>query len=251
MTIGDYAPVRGLEMYYEVHGTGRPVVLLHGGVLTIGLSFGDLLPELARDRQVIAVELQGHGRTADIDREMTLPELAADVVALLEHLGLERADLFGFGLGGLVALELATAALERVDRLILASTHYRTDGYHEEILDPAQFATSTRMPTEADVREMRETYERLAPEPGHFEQMTAKLSRTVPDIPGWSAEQLRAIPAETLLLFGDNDFVRLEHAVEMAGLIPHSRLGVLPGTTHNELTRRTELVLPMVRSFLG
>ncbi|KAA9157185.1 alpha/beta hydrolase [Amycolatopsis acidicola] len=251
MTTRDYAPVRGLQMYYEVHGAGRPLVLLHGGVHTVELTFGALLPDLARDRQVIAAELQGHGRTADIDREMTLPELAADVLALLDHLGLERADFFGFSLGGLVALQLVITAPERVGRLVLASTHYRAEGYHEEILDPALWAGSRRMPTDADFAEMRKSYERVAPDPGHFEQLTAKLSKNVPVIEGWRAEQLRAIPAKTLLLFGDNDFIRLEHAVEMAGLIPDAQLGILPDTTHTGLPRHPELVLPMVRPFLG
>ena len=90
-----YAPVNGLQMYYEVHGTGRPLVLLHGGLQTIDLSFGDLWPELAASRQVIATELQGHGRTADIDRDIDLPNLAGDVAGLLDHLGIDRADVFG------------------------------------------------------------------------------------------------------------------------------------------------------------
>jgi pimeloyl-ACP methyl ester carboxylesterase len=248
--MSDYAAVNGLKMYYEVHGQGRPVVLLHGGLLTFDLSFGPMLPRLAAGRQVIGAELQGHGRTADIDRPVTPANLAADVVALLDELGLERADLFGFSLGGLVALELATAHPERVDRLVLASAHYRPDGYHDDIRDPALQAGSTRMPTEADFAEMAQAYQRVAPEPERFESLMAKASQAVARFEGWTADQLRAITAPTLLIFGDNDFVRLDHATEMAGLIPGAQLAVLPGTTHSGVLRRTELVLPMVESFL-
>ena len=145
-----YAPVNGLRMYYEVHGTGRPLVLLHGGLMTIDLSFGDIWPELATDRQVIATELQGHGRTADIDRDIELRYLAGDVAALLDHLGIGQADVLGFSLGGGVALQLALDQPDRVGRVILASVSYASDGFHAEISDPAQHATSTRMPTAED-----------------------------------------------------------------------------------------------------
>jgi pimeloyl-ACP methyl ester carboxylesterase len=245
-----YATVNGLKMYYETHGEGRPVVLLHGGLHTIDLSFGPMLPRLATGRQAIGVDLQGHGHTADIDRPITLPNLAGDVVALLDELGIERADLFGFSLGGLVALELVTSHPERVDRLILASAHYQANGYHDDIRDPALQAGSTRMPTEADFAEMVQTYQRVAPEPERFGSVAAKLTAAVPEIDGWSADALRAITAPTLLIVGDNDFVRLDHAVEMKDLIPAARLAVLPGTTHANVLRRTELVLPMVESFL-
>src|SRR5271154_3713533 len=149
-----YAPVNGLRMYYEVHGTGRPLVLLHGGLMTIDLSFGDIGPELAADRQVITTELQGHGRTADIDRDIELRYLASDVAALLDHLGTGQADVLGFSLGGGVALQLALDHPDRVGRLILVSVSYAGDGYHQEISDPSQHATSTRMPTPEDFRQM-------------------------------------------------------------------------------------------------
>lgn len=249
--MSDYAIVNGVTMYYEKHGEGRPVVLMHGGLHTLDVSFGPMLPRLATGRQAIGVELQGHGHTADVDRPITLANLADDIVALLDELGLERADLFGFSLGGLVALQLVTSHPERVDRLILASTHYRADGYHDDIRDPALQAESTRMPTEADFGEMVEAYRRVAPEPGRFESVAAKLMQAVPEIDGWPADALRAITAPTLLIFGDNDFIKLDHAAAMKELIPGAQLAVLPGTTHANVLRRTELVLPMVESFLG
>jgi pimeloyl-ACP methyl ester carboxylesterase len=250
MTQG-YAPVNGLQMYYEVHGTGRPLVLLHGGLMTIELSFDAVRPELATDRQVIATELQGHGRTADIDRDIDLRYLAGDVAALLDHLGIGQADVLGFSLGGGVALQLALDHPDRVGRIILASVSYASDGYHAEILDPAQQATSTRMPTAEDFLQMREAYARLAPDPGHFEAFAAKTSQAAGSLKGWTAAELGRIGAPTLLVFGDHDFIRLEHAVEMHALIPGAQLAVLPGATHMGVMRRTDLIVPLVRDFLG
>jgi pimeloyl-ACP methyl ester carboxylesterase len=249
-----YAAVNGLRMYYEVHGDGgggRPLVLLHGGVTTIELSFVDVLPELAAGRQVIATELQGHGRTADIERDIDLGFLAGDVAALLDHLGAGRADVLGFSLGGGVALQLALDHPDRVGRLISVSAGYASDGFHPEISDPARYATSTRMPTADDFRQMREAYDRLAPDPGHFEQFAVKTSRAANNLKGWTAAELGRISAPTLLVFGDHDFIRLEHAVRMHELIPGAQLAVLPGTTHMGVLRRADLIVPLVTGFLN
>lgn len=252
-----YAPVNGLRMYYEVHGEGgdqgptRPLVLLHGGLLTIDLSFGPVLPELAAGRQVIAAELQGHGRTADIERDIDLSVLASDVAGLLDHLGVGQADVLGFSLGGGVALQLTLDRPDRVGRLIAVSVSYAGDGFHPEISDPAQHATSTRMPTEEDFRQMREAYERLAPDPGHFEVFAAKTSQAANTLRGWTAAELGSITAPTLLVFGDHDFIRLEHAVRMHELITGAQLAVLPGATHMGVLRRADLIVPLVAGFLG
>src|SRR5215472_14088482 len=140
-----YAPVNGLQLYYEIRGSGRPLVLLHGGLLTIDLTFGPLLEPLAASRQVIAVELQGHGHTADTGRPLTIEALAGDVIALLNHLGIAEADLFGFSLGGLVAYAIALAAPERVGRLIAASADaHRPPGRESAPLG------EDRLPTAAD-----------------------------------------------------------------------------------------------------
>ncbi|GAA1978758.1 alpha/beta fold hydrolase [Amycolatopsis minnesotensis] len=245
-----YAQVNGLNLYYEVHGTGKPLVVLHGGLLTIELSFGALLPELSATRQVIAVELQGHGHTADTSRDLTLANLADDVAGLLDHLGVDRADLFGFSLGGLVAIQVALSHPGRVDRLLLAATHFRSDGYHDEIRDPALWASSTRMPTEADFAAMREAYASTAPDPGHFPEFMAKVSTVPGTVDAWSLDDLRGITAPTLLVIGDHDFVRVEHAARMRDLIGGAQLAVLPGTTHSGLLGRKELVLPLVDFFL-
>lgn len=243
-----YAPVNGLKMYYEVHGAGRPLLMLHGGMLTIESSFGDLLPELARDRQVIAAELQGHGRTADIERPPSIAAFGDDIAGLLDHLGLERADLFGFSLGGLTALQTAVRHQERVGHLVLASVHYRQDGYHPEIHEPG--SRSPLLPTARDFQGMREAYAAVAPDPDRFEAFAARLGAVVAGMPGWSEDELRAIDRPALLVVGDHDFVRLEHAVDMHHLMPRSRLAVLPGATHIDVMRRTDLLLPMLRTFL-
>jgi len=250
VTQSGYAPVNGLRMYYEVHGEGRPLVLLPGGLHTIDLSFGDLLPGLTAGRQVIGTELQGHGRTADISRDMDVRFLAGDVAGLLDHLGVDQADVLGFSLGGSVALQLALDHPGRVGRLIVASAGYAADGFHQEISDPARHATSTRMPTEDDFRQMREAYLRLAPDPGHFGAFMAKTSQAANSFKGWPAEELSRITAPALLVFGDHDFIRLEHAVEMHALIPGAQLAVLPGATHLSLLHRADLMLPLIGGFL-
>lgn len=253
MVNSGYAPVNGLRMYYEGHGQGgpgRPLVLLHGGLQTIELSFGAVLGQLAAERQVIATELQGHGRTADIERDLEPGLLAGDVAALLDHLGVDQADVLGFSLGGTVAVQLALDHPDRVGRLIPVSVSYAGDGYHQEISDPARHATSTRMPTEEDFRQMREAYARVAPDPGHFDAFWAKTARAAGSLKGWTPGELGRITAPTLLVFGDHDFVRLEHAVQVHGLIPGAQLAVLPGATHVGVLRRADLVVPLVNGFL-
>jgi pimeloyl-ACP methyl ester carboxylesterase len=245
-TTGRYAPVNGLQLYYEEHGSGdHPLVLLHGGLHTIDLSFGPLIPLLAPSHRLIAVEMQGHGRTADIDREPTYDNLADDVAALLDHLGVERADVFGFSLGGLVGIELGLRHPARVDRLVLAAAHCRPEGYHD-LSDPA----SVRMPTPAEFAEMEEAYRRVAPDPDHFEALSEKLNGVVHSDPGWSDEDMRRIAAPVLLVIGDTDFVRIEHAAQMLDLIPDAQLAVLPGTRHTEVPYRTDVLVPMLASFL-
>jgi pimeloyl-ACP methyl ester carboxylesterase len=247
-----YAKVNGLEMYYELHGgedaPGRPLVLLHGGILTVDLAFGAVLPALADTRRIVAPELQGHGHTADTDREITLPNLACDVVALLDDLGIAQADLFGFSLGALTALEVAVRHPERVGRLVLASAQYTQDGYHDEVRAPDY--SSPLLPSQADFQEMADAYAAVSPHPEHFQDFLAKCSTAAHGPLPWTADDLRALEAPTLLVIGDTDFVRVEHAAEMHRLIPRSRLAVLPDTTHMSLMKRTSLLLPMLDEFL-
>jgi pimeloyl-ACP methyl ester carboxylesterase len=235
---GNYAEVNGLNMYYEIHGTGQPLVLLHGAYMTIDL-MGEIVPALAGSRQVIAVELQGHGHTADIDRSLSYELMADDIAALIEHLALEKADLFGYSMGGGVALQVAIRHPEVVRKLVVASASYTSEGMHPGLLEmiptltPEAFAGSP----------IEEAYLRSAPNPDDFPTLVAKMKRLDMEPFAWPAEDIGGIAAPTLLIVGDSDAIRLEHAVELFGLLgggvmgdlvglPKSQLAVLPGTTH-------------------
>jgi pimeloyl-ACP methyl ester carboxylesterase len=256
-----YAPVNGLEMYYEVHGTGQPLVVLHGAYMTIG-TMGEVVQGLAEARRVIAVELQGHGRTADVDRPLTYEQMADDVAALIGHLGIEQADVFGYSMGGGVALQVAVRHPEVVRKLVVASASYTSDGMHPELLEmiptiaPEAFAGSP----------IEEAYLRTAPNPDDFPNLVAKLKRLDMEPFAWPPEDIREIAAPTLLIVGDSDAIRLEHAVELFRLLgggvmgdlaglPKPQLAVLPGTTHfvppgSAVLDRTDWLVPMIGGFL-
>jgi len=239
-----YAPVNGLDLYYEIRGRGKPLVLLHGGVHTIDLTFGPLLEPLAAGRQVIAVEFQGHGHTADTGRPMTIEALAGDVVALLDQLGIAEADLFGFSLGGLVACAVAVGAPDRVGRLIVASADpHRPPGRESAPID------DDRLPTRDDYLAMRDAYRAVAPDPGHFDEGAARTSAMVHEFPGWT-DELRSLRAPTLLVFGDRDFSPLADVAELFGLLPDAQLAVLPATTHVGVTQRPAAMLALITPFL-
>src|SRR3712207_6215021 len=169
---GNYAEVNGLNMYYEIHGTGQPLVLLHGAYMTID-AMGEVVPALAETQQVITVELQGHGRTADIDRPLSYEQMADDVAALLGHLGIERADVFGYSMGGAAALQVAIRHPEVVRKLVVASASYTSDGAHPELMEMIPSTT----PEVFAGTPIEEEYLRLAPNPGDFPTLVAKLKR--------------------------------------------------------------------------
>jgi len=251
MTTNGYADVNGLHMYYEIHGDeGTPLVLLHGGVMTIDLNFAGLIPTLAKKHRVIGVEFQGHGRTADIDRDMTYADLASDVVGLLDHLGIDRAHVLGHSLGGGVTLELAVHHGHRLRSAVPISASVRPDGAHPDLADPSTYATSPIMPTAQDFADMAEAYARLSPHPEQFEALPMRTMTTIESWTGWTDEQLAAITAPTLIVQGDHDFTLNDHAALMQRLIPGSQLLVLPGTTHMQATRRADLLLPALERFL-
>src|SRR3954469_9734761 len=239
-----YAPVNGLQLYYEVRGSGRPLVLLHGGLMTIDLNFGSMVEPLARNHRVVAVELQGHGHTADVDRPMTIEDQADDVVALLDHLEIADADLFGFSLGGIVACAVALRAADRGGKLILASADvYRPPAHDTAPID------DDRLPTPADFQEMRDAYEAVAPDPEHFDAFGERLTAIVHGFAGWT-DELRTLRAPTLLMFGDRDFVPLPDVVATAEVLPNAQLAVLPGTTHVGMARRPNELLALMTPFL-
>jgi pimeloyl-ACP methyl ester carboxylesterase len=235
-----YAPVNDLRMYYEIHGEGgeAPLVILHGAYMTVE-GFGGLLPALAATRQVIVPEMQGHGRTADVDRPITYEQMADDTAALLRHLAIGQADVFGFSMGGGIALQFAIRHPDLLRKLVVASASFRLDGLHPELL--ALIPSMT--PELFEGSPGKEIYDRVAPRPEDFPTLVAKLKQldTVPF--AWPPEDIRGIAAPTLLIFGDSDSVRLEHAVELFNLLgggvmgdlvglPTSQLVVLPGTAH-------------------
>jgi len=190
------------------------------------------------------VELQGHGHTADTGRPITIEALAGDVVALLDHLEIAEADLFGFSLGGFVAYAVALGAPARVGRLIVASADaHRPPGRESVPLD------DDRMPTPADFQAMRDAYSAVAPDPAHFDEFAAKASTMVHEFPGWT-DDLRSLQAPTLLIFGDRDFSPLTDVVELFGLVPNAQLAVLPGTTHMGVSRRTDALPALITPFL-
>ena len=235
---GSYASVNGLNMYYEIHGAGKPLLALHGAYMTIE-TMGEIVPSLAQTRQVIAVELQGHGHTADIDRPLSYEQMADDVTALLAEIGIEKADVLGYSMGGGVALQIAVRHPEVVRKLVVASASYTSDGMYPELLamipsiTPEVFAGSP----------MEEAYLCTAPNPEDFPNLIAKLRQLDMEPYAWPPEDIQGIVAPTLLIIGDSDAIRPEHAVELFRLLgggvmgdlaglPKSQLAVLPGTTH-------------------
>jgi pimeloyl-ACP methyl ester carboxylesterase len=251
-----YAPVNGLNMYYEVHGTGQPLLVLHGAFMTIEL-MGKLVPELARSRQVIAVELQAHGRTADIDRPITYEHLADDSAALLRHLGIDKADVYGYSLGGGVALQVTIRHPEVVRKLVVVSASSTSDGLYPEVLAAIEQIT----PDLFNGTPWREAYDRTAPDPEAFPALMAKLKQLDMTPFAWPPEAVQAITAPTLIVVGDSDGTRPEHAVEMFRLrgggvfgditgLPEAQLAILPGTTHVGMLERADWLLAMIPPFL-
>jgi pimeloyl-ACP methyl ester carboxylesterase len=245
------ADIDGLPLWYEEHGDpgGPPLVALHGGVHTFGLSFGDVLPWLTQDRRVIGVELQGHGHTPDTGRPMSFERFADDVAALLDHLGVEQADLWGYSLGALTATGVAIRHPAKVRRLVLAAVNIRPDGYHPEITAPEQ--DDPRLPTEEEFRAWQAAYDAVAPNPDDFLPFLERLQPVVHDWAGWTDDEVRSVTAPTFLVIGDRDFVRLDHAAEMLDLFPDCRLAVLPATLHTEVMQRSETLRTLVEPFLA
>jgi pimeloyl-ACP methyl ester carboxylesterase len=252
-----YAPVNGLQMYYEIHGEGFPLILIHGAFSGIGTSFERVLPGLAKTHQVIGIELQAHARTADIDRPLLLETLADDVAALLGYLNIKQADLFGYSMGAAVALRVVLQHPKVVRKLILASAAFNANGIHPGLME----GLGNMKPEMMLGSPWHDEYVRLAPDPDHFAEFFAKkteMDRQTKDVP---AEQIQNIKSPVLIIIGDSDLVRPEHAVEMFRLLgggvfgdlaglPNSRLAILPGTTHVGVSTRGDWLVSMIDEFL-
>jgi pimeloyl-ACP methyl ester carboxylesterase len=245
-----YAPVNGLRLYYEIHGKpakdGVPLVLLHGGGSTIGTSFAKLIPLVSKSREVIAFEQQGHGHTADVDRPFSFTQSDDDAAALLRHLRVAKADFFGYSNGGHICLEIALRHPELVRLLVIESAFFSRDGTDPRFWQGFESAKLDDMPAE-----LKEAYLATAPHPEQLPTFFAKSVQRMREFRGWTPEQIRSIAAPTLLLLGDRDIVRVDHAAQMQRLLPDARLAVLPGADHMAVTRRASEVAGIVDEFLG
>jgi pimeloyl-ACP methyl ester carboxylesterase len=255
--VSGYGHVNGLDMYYEIHGAGPPLVLLHGAMGTIESCFERLLPRLAVTRTVVAVELQGHGHTADIDRPLSYQQMADDTVALVRTLDIEVADFVGYSMGGAVALQIAMRHPEVVRRLVDAGgSSYDSRGLYPEVIDA--FETG---PPDLSGSVWQQAYAKVAPDPGAWPTLVAKVNELDRQFPGWTDDQVRAVRTPTMLIIGDADIVRPEHTVAMFRLLggggvgdlidaPPSQLAILPGTSHVGLLERVEWLQSMIIPFL-
>jgi pimeloyl-ACP methyl ester carboxylesterase len=257
-TSAGYVNVGALDVYYERHGHGASLVLLHGAMGTIDSCFAGLLPELAHQFEVIAVELQGHGRTRDIARPLTYEGMAGDMAALLEALEIARAHFVGYSLGGAVALQLALDRPELVDHLVYAGgVAFDTSGVHPELM--ANFESFD--PHELDGTRWHEAYRQVAPDPDAWTSLVVKVNQLDRAGVSWPRERLAAMQVPTLLIIGDADIVRPEHTVEMFRLLgggvpgdlvglPPAQLAVLPGTSHVGVLDRVDWLSSMILAFL-
>jgi pimeloyl-ACP methyl ester carboxylesterase len=223
-TAGRYAQVNGLRMYYETHGEGRPLVLVHGGGSTIESNFGRVLPALARAHRVVAVELQAHGHTADVDRPYSFEQDADDIAALLAHLRIPSADLLGFSNGGMTSLQVAIRHPKVVKRLVLASALFKREGMQPGFWEGLEHATLADMPAP-----LKAAYLKANPDPEGLGAMFDRDRRRMLDFRGFPEADIRAIEAPALVLGGDRDVIRVEHLVELARTLPRARLAILPG----------------------
>ena len=259
---GQYADVNGINLYYETHGSGRPLILLHGG-LGSGEMFGPILPALTANHQVIAPDLQGHGRTADVDRPLSIETMADDIAALIKHLGLEKPDVMGYSLGGGVALVTALRHPEVVGRLIVVSAHIRRNAIYPEL-----FAQQAQVGPDA-VEFMKDTpmyqlYQRVAPRPEDFGRLLGKIGDSMAKDFDFT-EEVRGLKVPTLIVAADADMAPPSHYVEFFALLDGGQrdggwmaegrpkgghaLAILPGLTHYNIFA-SPLLAAVATSFL-
>jgi pimeloyl-ACP methyl ester carboxylesterase len=252
--IKEYADVNGIKMYYEIHGSGFPLVLIHGGGSTINTSFRKILPLLATTHMVIAVELQAHGHTSDRDTPESFGQDADDVAELLQQLDVKVADIFGFSNGGNSAMQLAIRHPQLPRKLILASSFYKRNGLYSEFWSGMENASFSDMP-----QLYKDEFLRINNQPAALMNMFKKDSQRMQTFKDWLDEDICSITAPALIVIGDQDVVTPEHAVEMYRLMSNARLAILPGThgsymgeamTYNETSRIPELFVAMIEDFL-
>ena len=242
---GEYAEVNGINLYFETLGTGRPLILLHGG-LGSGEMFGPILPALAAQHQVIAVDLQGHGRTADIDRPIDIRLMADDIAALIDHLGLDKPDVVGYSLGGGVAFFTAVKYPEKVGRLVMTSANIRRDAIPAEMLAQQAQVNAAAAEFMKDTP-MYKLYQEVAPRPEDFPRLLDKLGESMAQDFDYT-EEVRSLQVPTMIVAADADMAPPSHYVEMFKLLDGGlrdggwmgegrpkgghALAILPGLTH-------------------
>ena len=253
---GARVKVNGMQLYYEVSGAGEPLVVLHGAYMNIP-SMGAIIPQLARTHRVYALELQGHGRTTDIDRPITYQHMADDVAAFMDAVGLAKADVFGYSMGSAVGLQLAIRHPAKVSRLVAASVAYDVKGWQPaftEMIPTMTVEMMVGMPFAAD-------YRKLAPNPDGFPELARKLIALEKEPMAWE-EQVKTVKAPVLVIAGDADVVTLEHSValfrllgggmmgDMGKPLSPSRLAILPATSHTAVITQSDLLLALIEPFL-
>ncbi|HTU61483.1 MAG TPA: alpha/beta fold hydrolase [Polyangiales bacterium] len=238
---GRRAQVNGLDMYFEMHGRGRPIILLHGGLATIESAFGIVQQALACSRKVIAAEQQAHGRTPDIERNLSYMHMADDTAELLRQLDLGPVDVFGFSMGGATALQLALRHPGLVRKLALVSSPYSPNGYHERA---AEAMLSTPAEHES-LDAQRDSFARVSARPEHFARTVTRTKQAISGDSGLRARDLRAIRADTLLVTGDRGLVRMDHTEDMQRQLPNARLKVFDCDDHDpNIVRRAAALVP-------
>jgi pimeloyl-ACP methyl ester carboxylesterase len=242
--VSGYAPVNGLDMYYEITGEGEPLIYIPAAFAFAGMTD---FPELSKRWRVVQVDLQGHGRTADIARPLSFEQHASDVVALMRHLEIGRAHLFGWSYGGLIAMLIAMRNPERVDRV---ATYGSLFGTAQDAIRPDKFGPPVESTPDGIAHQFaREHYKRVAPDPDHWPIIWKKLMDVVPC--ALTREQLASVKNRVLVALGDNDFIRLEHALHAYSTIPHAELAVIPDATHFLLYDRPWKLEPIVAEFFA
>ncbi len=223
-----YSEVNGLKIYYEIWGEGKPLVLIHGGGSTIQSSFGRIIPGLSKHRQIIAVELQGHGRTPYINRPESFEQDADDVAAVLKNLKIENADFFGFSNGGNTTMQIAIRHPDLVRKIVVGSAFYKREGMIPRFWESMEHATLSDMP-----QPLKDAYKKVAPDSNDLSKMFEQDKKRMVEFKDWRSEDIQSIKAPALILSGAEDVVRAEHAVEMYRLLPQGQLAIVPGA-HGE-----------------
>ncbi|MDB5121870.1 MAG: Pimeloyl-ACP methyl ester carboxylesterase [Sphingobacteriales bacterium] len=252
--VGQYAPINGINMYYEIHGSGEPLVLIHGGGSTINTTFSKILSMLAKTHQAIAVELQAHGRTSDRNSPESFEQDADDVAELLNQLNIPKANIFGFSNGGSTTLQIAIRHPQIVNKLIAVSPMYKRDGMHPWFWQFMENATFSDMP-----QLYKDAFLSLIPDPEKLRNMHDKDLQRMLSFKDWESQAIQSITSPALIIVSDQDVVRPEHALEMVQLLPNGRLAIFPGIhgafmgeamAPNPNSKVPELFVEMLNEFL-